>query len=544
LKKISVLLLLFMLTTVLFSDPAAAEEGFINLIPSTDTVKKNMIFEVDIQADNMDNLYGLQLHLNFDSSQLEIIDFRPDFFGWERGTQYYEFHRWDNDRGTFDMVFTCCGSDVYFSGSGKLGTIEFRVIGTDTQLKIIENQRDKSDRACLGVDNQSQPSKYKVYQATIHNDNSPPDINNIEVIDNSTIRIEFNEPLENASALDVNNYIIEPDLGIRSIQLDESQRIVTLVTDPQVGNRLYELNVLNIQDLMGNRPFDVLRKYFRGSMRLWLEAVDPIYKRNTGTVKLKAGPVEEMTQLIFYIKYDGNYLTYTGVRCDNENFSPQVTVYPEASYMYFLCRLDPGPPVSRYDDWVVCEFDFMPQNVGSTKLEFMTGSKSPEAYGKVNGISERIVVETSDAIMDILQSYTLTGYVKLVVQKNFSNVSAYRDGDESKEIDVDTKGKLQLENLIPGIYTIRLFNPGYLPMDYYIDVQCDTEVELHMIPGDLNDDWLIDICDIAKICKKFSTKKGSDGWESVMDYNCDEWIDVVDISIVARNYGRRSNIEE
>ena len=69
-----------MLAAVLFSDTAAAENGSISLIPQVDTVKKGMEFEVDIRADNMDNLYGLQIHLSFDKSQLEIVEFKPSFW--------------------------------------------------------------------------------------------------------------------------------------------------------------------------------------------------------------------------------------------------------------------------------------------------------------------------------------------------------------------------------------------------------------------------------------------------------------------------------
>ena len=122
LKRISVLFILVMLITVLYSGTAVAGNGSIHLIPHVNTVKKNMVFGVDIWADNMDNLYGLQLHLRFKPSQLEVVGFKPEYFGWEKDVRYYELHRWDNDKGTFDMVFTCYGDDLFFSGNGKLGT--------------------------------------------------------------------------------------------------------------------------------------------------------------------------------------------------------------------------------------------------------------------------------------------------------------------------------------------------------------------------------------------------------------------------------------
>jgi hypothetical protein len=507
-----------------------------------------MEFEVDIRADNMDNLYGLQIHLSFDKSQLEIVEFKPEFFGWKEDDKYWEYHRWDNNSGTFDMVFTCYGSDLFFSGSGKLGTIKFRVTGTAAQLKITENIRYKPDRACIGVDNEGRLSRYNVYQVTIHNDNIPPEIDNIEVINNSTIRIEFNEPLDEESALDLNNYIISPDLEVRSVHLDESKKNITLQTGPQVGNRLYELTILDIRDLIGNK--NTVVKSFRGAMKLWLEAVDPIYNRNTGSVKLKAGPVENMTQLKFYITYDDDYLKYEGIRFDSGSFNPQINTgqHPPHSqnplYMYFYFMLNPvQKPVNRYDNWDVCEFDFLPQNTGSTMLEFMTDYRPPVADGQADGKPVTIVVEYSDEMIDILPSYHMTGFIKMVGQNDFYNVQAYLLGDDMKKLTLNVlQGSFELNYLIPGTYTVRLSKPGFLTMDYSIDVEGDTVEELHMIAGDLNDNLKIDITDIAIICKKFSTKKGEDGWDQRMDYNADGWIDIVDISIVARNYGIISNV--
>ena len=69
------------------------------------------------------------------------------------------------------------------------------------------------------------------------------------------------------------------------------------------------------------------------------------------------------------------------------------------------------------------------------------------------------------------------------------------------------QGSFELNYLIPGTYTVRLSKPGFLTMDYSIDVEGDTVEELHMIAGDLNDNLKIDITDIAIICKSFQPKR-------------------------------------
>ena len=173
----------------------------------------------------------------------------------------------------------------------------------------------------------------------------------------------------------------------------------------------------------------------------------------------------------------------------------------------------------------------------------MTDYRPPVADGQADGKPVTIVVEYSDEMIDILPSYHMTGFIKMVGQNDFYNVQAYLLGDDMKKLTLNVlQGSFELNYLIPGTYTVRLSKPGFLTMDYSIDVEGDTVEELHMIAGDLNDNLKIDITDIAIICKKFSTKKGEDGWDQRMDYNADGWIDIVDISIVARNYGIISNV--
>jgi hypothetical protein len=87
----------------------AENKGAIRLIPSVKVGKQGQEFEVDIWVEGVDNLYGLQIHLKYDPTQLEVMDFLPDFFGWEEGTYYVLKAGPDHGAGTFDVGFTCLG---------------------------------------------------------------------------------------------------------------------------------------------------------------------------------------------------------------------------------------------------------------------------------------------------------------------------------------------------------------------------------------------------------------------------------------------------
>lgn len=521
----------------------AENKGAIRLIPSVKVGKQGQEFEVDIWVEGVDNLYGLQIHLKYDPTQLEVMDFLPDFFGWEEGTYYVLKAEPDHGAGTFDVGFTCLGKRVPFTGIGKVGTIVFNIKGTDETLNIGANTGKFGGRACIGVDDKIEPTEYAVHGVTIRNDNTPPAISTVKAVDNCTVQITFSEPIEKTSAEDVNNYWITPDLAIKDVQLDSQGNMVTLTTEPQVGNRCYEVNVINIMDMVGNKPSEGQRKSFRGAMRLWLEAVDPIYNRNEGVLELKVGPVEQLYSLMFYIQYDENHFEYIGADGGKGGFKADIE--KRSDFSAFGGTLSTYNAISFEQDCTICEFYFMPHGVISTPIEFLTDYPvaSLVAIGIVEDDIQEIVTDVSHGVVNILKSYQLTGYIQLAEAGNFGGIKAFILGEEMVPINVKSDGSFQLDYLIPRLYTVRLSKPGYLIMDYPIEVLDDIIEKFKMIAGDLTGDGIVDILDIAAICQKFSLTREMDGWDPVMDYNNDGWIDIIDVSIMAINYNERSNVQ-
>ena len=90
-------------------------------------------------------------------------------------------------------------------------------------------------------------------------------------------------------------------------------------------------------------------------------------------------------------------------------------------------------------------------------LEFMTDYRPPVADGQADGKPVTIVVEYSDEMIDILPSYHMTGFIKMVGQNDFYNVQGYLLGDDMKKLTLNVlQGSFELNYLIPGTYTVRL----------------------------------------------------------------------------------------
>jgi len=57
-------------------------------------------------------------------------------------------------------------------------------------------------------------------------------------------------------------------------------------------------------------------------------------------------------------------------------------------------------------------------------------------------------------------------------------------------------------------------------------------------PGDVNDDEIVDVCDLSRICKAYGATPSSLNWDEVCDINGDEIIDSHDLTICIENYGK------
>ncbi len=83
-------------------------------------------------------------------------------------------------------------------------------------------------------------------------DNTPPQLTAVTVLDATTIQLLFNEELNEATAVGMDNYRIIPIVDIEEIQLMENQLVTLSLVSPLTPDLLYTLEVDNISDPSGN----------------------------------------------------------------------------------------------------------------------------------------------------------------------------------------------------------------------------------------------------------------------------------------------------
>ncbi len=63
---------------------------------------------------------------------------------------------------------------------------------------------------------------------------------------------------------------------------------------------------------------------------------------------------------------------------------------------------------------------------------------------------------------------------------------------------------------------------------------------LHLIPGDANRDYVVDIIDLTIVALAFSSRLGQPNWDSRADFNGDDVVNIFDLVTVAVHYHERS----
>jgi hypothetical protein len=115
-------------------NPSADESGVtMSLSPSSGTFDVGTSFSVDIKLDSGVATSGAQAFLDYDATQLEVKDADSS----TAGTQIVAGNMFDNYTtntvsGSRITIVASNNPDVLFVGSGTFGTINFKVIGTNT----------------------------------------------------------------------------------------------------------------------------------------------------------------------------------------------------------------------------------------------------------------------------------------------------------------------------------------------------------------------------------------------------------------------------
>lgn len=136
------------------------------------------------------------------------------------------------------------------------------------ELSVIDAKLDESGKiVTLTTEVQNSSTIYKLIVSNIEDtwgntmyrkefgfvaDNSRPTAV-VVAISNNEVQINFTKKMDKESAEDMYNYSINNDLDVEDALLDETGRIVTLITSDQTPSKLYTLTITQVEDAWGNR---------------------------------------------------------------------------------------------------------------------------------------------------------------------------------------------------------------------------------------------------------------------------------------------------
>lgn len=115
----------------------------------------------------------------------------------------------------------------------------------------------------------------------------------------------------------------------------------------------------------------------------------------------------------------------------------------------------------------------------------------------------------------------------------------------------DSNGYFEIKNVPAGIYTAKFTKTNYLARQIK-DIAIDKNKELSSITspillyiGDLEvngkQDGVINLTDIAEICKVFNSVSGDDKFQEKLDLNKDGAINLEEIVIISKNFNKTSS---
>ena len=130
----SVILILSLLFMLLPTTVGAADSAVIRFVPSSTSVQVGDTVNVDIEIDNVSDLYGMEVHVTFDAARLQVLDDDPSASGTQilpgslfpkSDPSFIAVNEADNTAGTVDFAVTLLAPEPPISNGGVLATIRF-----------------------------------------------------------------------------------------------------------------------------------------------------------------------------------------------------------------------------------------------------------------------------------------------------------------------------------------------------------------------------------------------------------------------------------
>lgn len=136
-----------------------------------------------------------------------------------------------------EIYYTLDGSDPDDSSTLYQGVFS---LDQDSTLKTIAYSDGK------------EPSQITSVDYTFDIDTTGPEIVSHKVLNETTLKIEFNEEVNQDSAEDPNSYSISPTLSIETAQLEDDQKTVVLQLQTIPENVTHSMIIFGVEDISGN----------------------------------------------------------------------------------------------------------------------------------------------------------------------------------------------------------------------------------------------------------------------------------------------------
>lgn len=110
---------------------------------------------------------------------------------------------------------------------------------------------------------------------------------------------------------------------------------------------------------------------------------------------------------------------------------------------------------------------------------------------------------------------------------------------------ISETGEYSIPEIDPGVYDIYFKVKGYLNKkvpSFTVSPGLNTLLVSGIIPGDITNTNVVNLGDVSALNLAFSSQIGQSNYLKVADYNCDGFINIIDLSILGQRFGMSGDI--
>src|SRR5262249_2329337 len=110
----------------------------------------------------------------------------------------------------------------------------------------------------------------------------------------------------------------------------------------------------------------------------------------------------------------------------------------------------------------------------------------------------------------------------------------------TRTVTLSATGTFTLTDIPPGAYNLAIKGSKWLRKVVAVNASNGnvSGVNATLLPGDVTGNNIVDIAYLAELADAFNTTPASPHWNANADLNCDGKVDILDLGLLADNYGK------